>query len=55
MNVREQVDNLQVEIDKKRQEIRSDSYSMSVSELISLTNDSELISISSSLNQTKII
>jgi hypothetical protein len=30
MNVSERVDSLQVEIDKKRQEIRSDSYLMSV-------------------------
>jgi Protein of unknown function DUF262 len=36
MNVSEQVDNLQTEIDKKRQEIRSDSYSMSIGEWISL-------------------
>ena len=36
MNVSEQVYNLQVEIDKKRQEIRSDSYSMSIGEWISL-------------------
>jgi hypothetical protein len=36
MNVSERVDSLQVEIDKKRQEIRSDSYLMSVGEWISL-------------------
>lgn len=36
MNVSERIDNLQVEIDKKRQEIRSDSYSMSIGEWISL-------------------
>lgn len=42
MNVSEKVDNLQVEIDKKRQEIRSDSYLMSVGEWISLYKDREL-------------
>ena len=36
MNVIERVDNLQLEIDRKRQEIRSDSYSMSIGEWISL-------------------
>jgi uncharacterized protein with ParB-like and HNH nuclease domain len=42
MNVSEQVDNLQTEIDKKRQEIRSDSYLMSVGEWITLYKDGEL-------------
>lgn len=36
MNVSEITNNLQFEIDKKRQEIRSDSYSMSIGEWISL-------------------
>jgi hypothetical protein len=36
MNVSVQVDNLQAEIDRKRQEIRSDSYSMSIGKWISL-------------------
>jgi Protein of unknown function DUF262 len=42
MNVSERVDSLQVEIDKKRQEIRSDSYLMSVGEWISLYKEREL-------------
>jgi Protein of unknown function DUF262 len=42
MNVSEQVDSLQVEIDKKRQEIRSDGYLMSVGEWISLYKEREL-------------
>jgi Protein of unknown function DUF262 len=42
MNVTERVDSLQIEIDRKRQEIRSDSYLMSVGEWISLYKDREL-------------
>jgi hypothetical protein len=42
MNVSEKVDNLQFEIDKNRQELRSDSYLMSVGEWISLYKDREL-------------
>ena len=42
MTVTEQLDDLQVEIDKKRQEIRSDSYSMSIGEWISLYKEQEL-------------
>jgi hypothetical protein len=42
MNLSERVDSLQVEIDKKRQEIRSDSYLMSVGEWISLYKDRDL-------------
>jgi hypothetical protein len=42
MNVSEQVDSLQAEIDKKRQEIRSDRYLMSVGEWISLYKDCDL-------------
>jgi Protein of unknown function DUF262 len=42
MNVAEQIDNLQSEIDKKRQEIRPDNYSMSIGELISLYEQNEI-------------
>jgi hypothetical protein len=42
MNVSKRVDSLQVEIDKERKEIRSDSYLMSVGEWISLYKDREL-------------
>ncbi len=42
MNVAEQIDNLQLEIDKKRQEIRPDNYSMSIGELISLYEQHEI-------------
>jgi hypothetical protein len=42
MNVSERVDSLQVEIDRKRQEIRSDSYLMSVGEWISLYKERDL-------------
>jgi Protein of unknown function DUF262 len=42
MNVSEQIDNLQVEIKKKRQEIRQDSYPMSIGELISLYERKEI-------------
>jgi hypothetical protein len=36
MHIEEQVDKLQSEIDRKRQEIRSDHCSMSIGELINL-------------------
>jgi uncharacterized protein with ParB-like and HNH nuclease domain len=42
MTVSEQIDNLQAEIDKKRQEIRPDSYSMSIGEWISLYQQGEV-------------
>ncbi len=42
MPVSEQVDTLQVEIDKKRQEIRPDSYSMSIGEWVSLYQQQEV-------------
>lgn len=42
MTVSEQLDNLQIEIDNKRKEIRSDSYSMSIGEWISLYKEQEL-------------
>ncbi len=42
MPVSEQVDNLQAEIDKKRQEIRPDSYSMSIGEWVSLYQQKEV-------------
>ena len=42
MNIGEQVDTLQFEIDCKRKEIRSDSYSMSVGEWISLYEQEEI-------------
>ena len=42
MNIGEQVDTLQSEIDNKRQEIRSDHYSMSIGEWISLYQQGEL-------------
>ncbi|MDJ0674548.1 MAG: DUF262 domain-containing protein [Calothrix sp. MO_167.B42] len=42
MNIEEQIDTLQSEIDQKRQEIRSDSYSMSVGEWISLYQQGEI-------------
>jgi Protein of unknown function DUF262 len=42
MNIAEKVDNLQIEIDKKRQEIRSDGYLMSIGEWISLYKEQEL-------------
>jgi hypothetical protein len=40
--VQEQVDTLQAEIDKKRQEIRPDSYSMSIGEWVSLYQQNEV-------------
>jgi Protein of unknown function DUF262 len=42
MPVSEQVDTLQAEIDKKRQEIRPDSYSMSIGEWVSLYQQKEV-------------
>jgi hypothetical protein len=42
MNIREQTDKLQVEIDKKRQEIRQDNYSMSIGEWMSLYQQGEV-------------
>lgn len=42
MPVSEQVDTLQAEIDKKRQEIRPDSYSMSIGEWVSLYQQEEV-------------
>ncbi len=42
MPVSEQVDTLQAEIDKKRQEIRPDSYSMSIGEWVSLYQQQEV-------------
>jgi hypothetical protein len=42
MNVSDKLDNLQAEIDKKRQEIRPDSYSMSIGEWISLYQQKEV-------------
>jgi Protein of unknown function DUF262 len=42
MNIGEKVDTLQSEIDQKRQEIRSDHYSMSIGELISLYQQEEI-------------
>jgi Protein of unknown function DUF262 len=42
MNITEQVDTLQSEIDRKRKEIRSDSYSMSIGEWISLYEQQEI-------------
>ncbi len=42
MNIGEQVDTLQSEIDRKRKEIRSDSYSMSVGEWISLYQQGDI-------------
>jgi Protein of unknown function DUF262 len=42
MNVSEKIDSLQAEIDKKRQEIRQDNYSMSIGELISLYERQEI-------------
>ncbi len=42
MSVSEQIDNLQAEIKKKRQEIRQDNYSMSIGELISLYERKEI-------------
>jgi hypothetical protein len=42
MAVSERIDNLQAEIDKKRQEIRQDSYSMSIGELMSLYERKEI-------------
>jgi Protein of unknown function DUF262 len=42
MNIEEKVDTLQSEIDQKRQEIRSDHYSMSIGELISLYQQGEI-------------
>jgi hypothetical protein len=42
MNVSEQIDNLQAEIDKKRQEIRQDNYSMSIGEMMSLYERQEI-------------
>jgi uncharacterized protein with ParB-like and HNH nuclease domain len=42
MNISEYTDKLQSEIDKKRQEIRPDNYSMSIGEWISLYEQSEI-------------
>jgi hypothetical protein len=42
MNIKEQVDTLQSEIDHKRQEIRSDNYSTSIGEWISLYQQGEI-------------
>jgi hypothetical protein len=42
MNIQEQLDTLQSEIDQKRQEIRSDHYSMSIGEWISLYQQGEV-------------
>jgi Protein of unknown function DUF262 len=42
MTVSERTDNLQIEIDKKRQEIRQDNYSMSIGEWISLYQQGEV-------------
>jgi hypothetical protein len=42
MNISEQTDKLQVEIDKKRQEIRQDNYSMSIGEWMSLYQQGEV-------------
>jgi len=42
MNIGEQVDKLQSEIDQKRQEIRSDNYSTSIGEWISLYQQGEI-------------
>ncbi|MDJ0619609.1 MAG: DUF262 domain-containing protein [Calothrix sp. MO_192.B10] len=42
MNIEEQIDTLQSEIDQKRQEIRSDNYSMSIGEWISLYQQGEV-------------
>ncbi len=42
MHIEEQLDTLQSEIDQKRQEIRSDYYSMSIGELISLYEQKEI-------------
>ncbi|MDJ0732730.1 MAG: DUF262 domain-containing protein [Nostocaceae cyanobacterium] len=42
MNIGEQVDTLQSEIDQKRREIRSDNYSMSIGELMSLYQQEEI-------------
>jgi Protein of unknown function DUF262 len=42
MPVSEQLDTLQAEIDKKRQEIRPDSYSMSIGEWVSLYQQKEV-------------
>jgi hypothetical protein len=42
MHIEEQVDKLQSEIDRKRQQIRADYYSMSIGELISLYEQKEI-------------
>jgi Protein of unknown function DUF262 len=42
MNATEQIDSLQSEIDKKRQEIRPDNYSMSIGEWISIYQQGEV-------------
>jgi hypothetical protein len=42
MAIQQQVEQLQQQIDSKRQEIRSDSYSMSIGEWISLYEDGEI-------------
>jgi hypothetical protein len=42
MNIREEVDTLKSEIDRKCKEIRSDSYSMSIGEWISLYQQQEI-------------
>ncbi len=42
MNIEEKIDTLQPEIDQKRQEIRSDRYSTSIGEWISLYQQEEI-------------
>ncbi|MBW4517427.1 MAG: DUF262 domain-containing protein [Timaviella obliquedivisa GSE-PSE-MK23-08B] len=42
MALQQQAEQLQQEIDSKRQEIRSDGYSMSIGEWISLYEDGEI-------------
>jgi hypothetical protein len=42
VSVTQQVDNLQAEINKKRQEIRQDSYPMSIGEPIGLYDRKEI-------------
>jgi hypothetical protein len=42
MNIEQQIDTLQSEIDRKRKEISSDSYSMSIGEWISLYEQGEI-------------
>ncbi len=42
MHTGQQIDTLQSEIDRKRKEIRSDSYSMSIGEWISLYEQGDI-------------